>query len=117
MLHLERTAAAANGHHLDGVLADNQHTLGVGQVNGQDIALVLQQHDTVLGNLQGGIIVRLAAQVTLGTLVAHGRAKEQTQHAAHLLIELARREFAFLDELFVGQCHVVSVIGVAGAPC
>ena len=78
MLHFERTAAAADGHHLDGVLADNQHTLGVVQVHGQDIALVLQQHDTVLSHLHGRVIVRLTAQEALSTLIAHGRAEEQT---------------------------------------
>ncbi len=58
----------------------------------------------------------LAAQEAAGTVVAHRGAEEQAQNAAHLVIEFAGSELAFLDQLLVRHCHEVSVIGVAGAP-
>ena len=117
VLCLERTAAAADGHHLDGILADDKHTLGLVQVDGQHVALVLQQHDAVLGNLERRVIVCLAAQEATGAVAGHRGAEVEAQHAAHLLVEFAGGEFAFLDEFLVGQGQVVSIVGVACTPC
>ena len=112
VLRLERRRAAAYGHHLDGVFAHDENAArGVG-VEGQQLALVLQQHDAFLGDAQGGGIVSLGAEEALRLVAVHGGTIEQAQHAAHLLVELAGGVLALLDERLVGLGHVVEVIGI-----
>ena len=114
LLNLQRGGSASDGHHLQSILADDEHALGLGEVHGQHAFVVLQQHDTFLGNLLGSIVVGLGAEESMRTMGVHGRAVESTEYAAHFVIEFLGGVLAFLDEFFVGFGQIVVVIGVGG---
>ena len=54
----------------------------------------------------------LATEESEGLFTLHSGAKEQAQHAAHLLVEFLCGVFPSLDGLLVGLSHVVTVIGI-----
>ena len=112
-MRLERAAAAAHSHHLDGVFPHHKQAPGAG-LQGQHAALVLQEHDTLLGNRAGCIVVGLAAQEAVAALAGHGGAVVQAQHATHLVVELAGGVLAAHDAGAVGHGHVIHVVGVLG---
>ena len=56
-LHLERRRAAANGHGLNGILANYQNPLGATGIEGQQAPVVLQQHDAFLTDFAGSIVM------------------------------------------------------------
>ncbi len=47
--------------------------------------------------------------------VIHGCAEGEAQHAAHLVVEFLCSHFAFPDKVEIRGCHIVIVVGVAGA--
>ena len=114
LLNLQRRRASANGHHLNGILAYHEDTLALGKIEGEQVALVLQQHDTFLGNLQGCVVVTLRAEEAKGLLALHRRTIEQAQNAAYLLVEFLRGVLAFLNQSLIGQCHEIIVVGIRG---
>ena len=83
-------------------------------LNRQHIPLILQQHDTLAGNLAGCSIVSFRAKEAVGTLTVHRRAEVQSEHAAHLLVKFLGGIAAFLNGLLVGIGQIVVVVGVCG---
>ena len=112
MLYFQRRRATANSHHLDGILANHQDALRFRLVQRQQVLLILQQYDTFLCYLSGCIVVSLRTKEAIGLVAIHRGAIEQAQHATHLFVEFLGGELSFLDELLVGYCHVVTVVGI-----
>ena len=115
-LYLERGAASAHGHHLDGVLAHHEHMAHLLGVDGQHAVAVLQQHDAFLGYLSGCGVMSVGTEEAVRTMAVHRGAIEESQHATHLLVELTCGVFAFLYGLQIGTGEIIAVVGVGGAP-
>ena len=124
LLHLQRGGTATYGHHLDGIFTDHQNLLLSCRINRQHRSLnsppfggvgggfILQQHDTLLSNLQCCLIMALRTEEAKGLLTVHRRTIEQSEHAAHLVVEFLRRVLTLLDQLLVGIGHKVEIIGI-----
>ena len=54
----------------------------------------------------------VGAEETERLLALHRRAVEQTEQAAHLLVEFRRRVLSLLDSLLVGLGEIVTVVGI-----
>ena len=57
----------------------------------------------------------LGAQRAIRPLAVHIGAHHQPQHPSRFLIKFAGREFSLIDELTVGLCHIIVVIGIGSA--
>ena len=99
-LYLQRRRATTYSHHLNSVLTHNEDALAA--LNRQHTAIVLQQHDTFLGNLQGCLVVTLRTEEAIGLLAVHRGTIEQAEHTAHLVVKFLRGILTLLDQLFVG---------------
>ena len=118
MLHLQRRGTAAHGHHLDGILANDQDS-GIGR-NGQHPAtffggIVLQQNDTLLRHVACGLVVRLRAHRTIRTLAVHVGAEHQAQHTAHLLVKFLSGVLALGQQFPVWRSKVIIIVSIGGA--
>ena len=132
-LHLQRRRTAADSHHLDGILADDQYLFIFSKVEGQQRLLgflvlrrevgertVLQQHNAFAGNLPGCGIVVVGTEEALCAVGVHRRAEVQTQHATHLLIKCLHQvglalACGFIDEFLVRLGQIVAVVGICAA--
>ena len=112
LLHLQRRGASANGHHLNGILAHHQDTLRL--LQRQHATLVLQQNDTLLGNLQGRLVMTLRTEESIRLMVIHRGTIEQTEHTTNLLVEFLRRVLPLLNKLLIRQSQIVVVVGIGG---
>ena len=109
-LRLERRAASAYSHHLDGVLANHEHGARLRGVDGQHSALVLEQHYAVSGHLPRRGVVRLGVHRAESAAAVHRRAEEEAEHTAHLVVEFLGGIFALSEQLEVRTRHEVVVV-------
>ena len=114
-LHFQRRRAATNGHHLHGVLTNDEHTLCGLQVDGQKCGVVLEQDDTVFGYLPCGFVVCIGAEEAVRAVAVHRGAEVETQDTAHFLVEFLRAVLSLVDGFEVGLREEVVVVGVGCA--
>ena len=55
------------------------------------------------------------AERTVRMVAAHARTEDNTQHAAHLIVQLFGGDLTLEDEFLIGVGQIVIVVGIAGA--
>ena len=112
---VSRWALGGCGLHLYGVLADDEDAHPLAGSDGQHVALVAQQHDSLVAYAAGCVIMLLAAERAETGFRVHGCEHDQAQDAARLVVEFGGTDLARGDEVEVWLSHIVVVVGVAGA--
>ena len=132
-LYFKRRRATSYGHHLNSILTDNKNLLVFRQVERQQTVAcslargcldrtVLQQHNTLSGNLTSSCIMIFRTEESLGAMFVHRGAEVETQHTAYLFIKRLQQVCLALtgclvDELFERFSQIVVVVGVGATHC
>ena len=98
-----------------GVLTHNKNPVIARFIYGQNISIILQQHNALL--LNGESIGRMLRRVARAeaTVAVHISAEAQAQNAAHLVIELGSTYSTRLNQCKIGISKIVIVVGIAFA--
>ena len=110
VLGLQRGRAAADGHHLDGVLAGHEDALRA--PDRQQPAVVLQQHDALGAYLAGGGIMLRGGETPGLVLGVHAGAEDKAQDPAGFGVQFLGPGTAVGDALKIRVGEEIGIVGV-----